>query len=393
MERFIIKVYLLDDEESTLQWLLQNIQWDSYSCSVIGYDTQAEKALRFLGENQVDLLLTDVTMPNIDGLSLISRVKKVQKNLKVIVISAHDNFEFIKKALLLGVENYLLKPIDPKELHNTLQLVSEKIFNALTPASEPETLVFHNNLLQQWARNEFFESNFIEHAEMARLNLCCASYTAVAIRLDVPESKSICRLFEVCNRFYAQWNNYFFIDRSSDIIGILPEFQKGHLAIINRLYKQLADAADGKVFVMIGPAVHSYSKLSISYQVSTDYLSASMFLPYGIWKCDDFPYKQYHISVKDRETKGLKKLIQENNISSAIICADALLKQNPQFSLRNRAVALAIYILKVIRQPYSFSEDQRLDLQNFYSLSSKDEELVPDSVEFRKRRNAPDIAE
>lgn len=67
----------------------------------------------------------------------------------------------------------------------------------------------------------------------------------------------------------------------------------------------------------------------------------------------------------------LEKLILDNGIGPAIACTDALLEQNPEFPLRNRAVALAIYILKMIRRPYSFSEKQCAEFQHFRTLSSE----------------------
>ena len=78
------------------------------------------------GEGHVDILLTDVKMPFMDGIELIKNVKDSGIKLKTIIFSGYNEFEYAKLAVKLGVEDYILKPVDPAEFKSTiLKVISE----------------------------------------------------------------------------------------------------------------------------------------------------------------------------------------------------------------------------------------------------------------------------
>ena len=78
------------------------------------------------GEGHVDILLTDVKMPFMDGIELIRNVKDGGVKLKTIIFSGYNEFEYAKLAVKLGVEDYILKPVAPDEFKNTmLKVISE----------------------------------------------------------------------------------------------------------------------------------------------------------------------------------------------------------------------------------------------------------------------------
>ncbi len=83
-------------------------------------------ALEVLKKNEIDIMITDIKMPQMDGLELIEKARVFSPKLQIIVFSAFGNFEFAKKALQFGVTNYLLKPINSDEFYKTLAAVSKK---------------------------------------------------------------------------------------------------------------------------------------------------------------------------------------------------------------------------------------------------------------------------
>lgn len=78
----------------------------------------AIEALHFIQNNQVDIVLVDIKMPMMDGLEFIAKAKEYNQFLKFIVISGFKNFEYARTAITLGVNDYLLKPIDNEEFKN-----------------------------------------------------------------------------------------------------------------------------------------------------------------------------------------------------------------------------------------------------------------------------------
>ena len=102
---------------------------ESYNFEIAGCFTDPQEALAKLRVERIDLLITDVSMPVIDGLTLMKKAKNLYPDLKVIVVSAYDNFDYVKTALRNGAENYLLKPLNQDELIETLQKTVENIEN------------------------------------------------------------------------------------------------------------------------------------------------------------------------------------------------------------------------------------------------------------------------
>ena len=85
------------------------------------------QALKMLEQQPVDLLITDIRMPGMDGLELIKNAKKICPELEIIIISGYAHFEYARNALSLGVGNYLLKPIKQDELNETLRKIGERL--------------------------------------------------------------------------------------------------------------------------------------------------------------------------------------------------------------------------------------------------------------------------
>ena len=110
-------VLLVDDDESNRDILSRQLQ--RVGCTVTTAE-DGETALEILARQKFDLLLLDVIMPGVDGLATLQNVRALHPSLPVIMISALDEMESVRKCLQLGAEDYLLKPFDPVLLHSGL---------------------------------------------------------------------------------------------------------------------------------------------------------------------------------------------------------------------------------------------------------------------------------
>ena len=86
-----------------------------------------KEALEYLKDHTVDILLTDVKMPFMDGISLIENVSKLYPQMKMIIFSGYSEFEYAKNAMKMGVTDYILKPVDPVEFRKTIQKVVSEL--------------------------------------------------------------------------------------------------------------------------------------------------------------------------------------------------------------------------------------------------------------------------
>ena len=120
-------VFLVDDEPIVLEGIRTKIDWDNSGFSFAGEATDGEIALSMIHELKPDILITDIKMPFMDGLQLAAAVKKIQPWIKIIILSGHDEFDYAKKAISIGIEDYLLKPFTSEEVIASLKKTAEQM--------------------------------------------------------------------------------------------------------------------------------------------------------------------------------------------------------------------------------------------------------------------------
>lgn len=120
-------VFLVEDEIVVREGIRTSIPWDKTQYTLAGEAPDGEMALSILREIRPDILITDIKMPFMDGLALARIVKKDQPWLKIIILSGHDEFQYAKEAISIGVEEYLLKPVSAREMLESLDKVARQI--------------------------------------------------------------------------------------------------------------------------------------------------------------------------------------------------------------------------------------------------------------------------
>ena len=119
-------ILIVDDEAIELETMEHYVPWDKIGITVAGTARNGKEALGKLAELKPDIVLTDVRMPMMDGLEFGRRAKQIDKNVKIIYLSGHNEFQYIKAALNIEATGYLLKPIDMEELLALLEKVKKK---------------------------------------------------------------------------------------------------------------------------------------------------------------------------------------------------------------------------------------------------------------------------
>ncbi len=123
----MFKVIIIDDEELVCEFIHQIIEWERLGIECAGCYTSSVEALKAITGTKPDLVITDIRLPVINGISLIKEIRKAGLSTSFIVISGYQDFEYVKQALELGVKNYILKPIDENELEKTILSVKESV--------------------------------------------------------------------------------------------------------------------------------------------------------------------------------------------------------------------------------------------------------------------------
>ncbi|MGL5245224.1 MAG: response regulator, partial [Sarcina sp.] len=121
----MIKILIADDEElerAALKSILGNID----GVELVGEATNGREAIELDNKLNPHIIIMDIKMPGIDGLQGAKIIKQNDENKNIIMVTAHDDFELIRNALVIGVYDYILKPINPIELVNIIEKVAQK---------------------------------------------------------------------------------------------------------------------------------------------------------------------------------------------------------------------------------------------------------------------------
>lgn len=134
------KVVLVDDEQIILNGLIRVIPWDQYNCEVAATASDGLEGASVVRKVKPDILLTDIRMPNMDGLKMIAALKSEYPRMQISVLTAFRDFEYAQRAIRLGVARYLLKPSRMPELAEAIQEMTRRLEadRAETPVIETE---------------------------------------------------------------------------------------------------------------------------------------------------------------------------------------------------------------------------------------------------------------
>lgn len=235
------RVLIVDDEFRIGTLIEKLIHWDAFSLECAAVLTDGESAFRFIQqEEKPDIVITDIRMPGMNGLELICRTQEVYKDIKFIVVSGYKEFEYAHKALQYGVEDYLLKPINEKELNNVLEKLSQGLGDKRKQMLEREEFQKTVSRSRRIIKSDFLK-NIIEleeetDKEDSPVDLKGQIYRGIDIKLD-----------------YVNYSNK---DKKQDALTV-----KRIIEIVEKILK----AEAGEVFICEKENLHIYGLFNYDY--------------------------------------------------------------------------------------------------------------------------------
>lgn len=111
-----LNVLIVDDEYLIRNLLRMRINWEEQGMSIMGEASNAQEALDLVDKQQPDIMFTDIYMPNMDGIELSRLILKKYPDIKIVVVTGHDEFEYARQSIQIGIVDFILKPIRAAEL-------------------------------------------------------------------------------------------------------------------------------------------------------------------------------------------------------------------------------------------------------------------------------------
>ncbi|CAM4498079.1 two-component system response regulator YesN [Paenibacillus endophyticus] len=126
----MIDVLIVDDDKLVRKGLMSVMPWEAFGMRVVGEAANGEKALEFLKENRVELMMTDLAMPVMSGIELIRIVRKRYPEVAIAVLTLHQDFEYIQEALRLGAIDYIAKvQLEKEQFEEVLGRIHARMLN------------------------------------------------------------------------------------------------------------------------------------------------------------------------------------------------------------------------------------------------------------------------
>lgn len=179
-------VLIVDDEKKITDSLTDIINWQEYGFSTVMTAHNGADALQLIDSVPVHFLLTDIKMPQMDGLTLLKHVRNKHPQIHCIVLTAYNEFEYARESLTLGVVNYLLKPINLEELVENVKKIADLIFSQ----KKIDNNIFYNNILLRWLNGSINKEELINRSALLDINLFMPFFTVLLIHFDSIDTKT-----------------------------------------------------------------------------------------------------------------------------------------------------------------------------------------------------------
>lgn len=185
-----MNLMIVEDEIRILNSLAHNIPWEAHGIEVVALAENGREALAVVERRMPDILLLDIEMPEIDGLTLARTVLEREPNTRIVILSGHDDFRYAQQAIGLGVMKYLLKPAGEEEILQTVLEVAEDIRREL---AEKHSLIeleriwrsrlpqLQEDFLRNWTLNRYAAWEWRKHGSELKLELREDGRYAVAV--------------------------------------------------------------------------------------------------------------------------------------------------------------------------------------------------------------------
>lgn len=339
----MLKIFLAEDEVVVRETIKRMIPWEELGFELVGEAADGEMALPLLIRQQPDLLITDIKMPFMDGLTLARLAKKEIPGLKVVILSGYDDFNYAKQAIGIGVEDYLLKPITKNALIERLSEIRSRYEHEKTQKEYYEK--FHREM-QAYEKNssrDFFEAlvggsmdmmEVYKRAEKLGLDIVAEAYNVLIFTMNCDEDFSGQRdeyssweaeSLELLENFFAGHSSAMLFQSNIFSYGVLLKGQRETIeentrACVDEIRKILS-RQDGRRewFLAVGQSVERLSQIQKSYHTASRAFSQRYLYDENILYYDEMETMEHPGGQAETEDNAYLQKVDVNALNPAIL--------------------------------------------------------------------------
>jgi two-component system response regulator YesN len=238
---------IIADDELLIRQGLQSIPWKDYGVEIKGVAANGEEALSLIRSTYPDILLTDIKMPRMDGLKLISSAKAYIPGMKTILLTGYEDFNYAHTAIKIGAFGYVLKPSDLDSIIDIVLKAKEQVESEQKEKQEMEDIRQKIGNTKSIMRNSFLQDLIYgRNTDAADISVKCAEFglaldnyvimtVEFAINDEKPDSELTARLKEALFNVVSYNNRSFILDISYSVCCIIIEVPAAETSVKDRM--------------------------------------------------------------------------------------------------------------------------------------------------------------
>ena len=339
----MLKIFLAEDEVVVRETIKRMIPWEELGFELVGEAADGEMALPLLLRQQPDLLITDIKMPFMDGLTLARLAKKEIPGLKVVILSGYDDFNYAKQAIGIGVEDYLLKPITKNALIERLSEIRSRYEHEKTQKEYYEKFQREMQAYEKNSSRDFFEAlvggsmdmmEVYKRAEKLGLDIVAEAYNVLIFTMNCDEDFSGQRdeyssweaeSLELLENFFAGHSSAMLFRSNIFSYGVLLKGQRETIeentrACVDEIRKILS-RQDGRRewFLAVGHSVERLSQIQKSYHTASRAFSQRYLYDENILYYDEMETMEHPGGQAETEDNAYLQKVDVNALNPAIL--------------------------------------------------------------------------
>lgn len=339
----MLKIFLAEDEVVVRETIKRMIPWEELGFELVGEAADGEMALPLLIRQQPDLLITDIKMPFMDGLTLARLAKKEIPGLKVVILSGYDDFNYAKQAIGIGVEDYLLKPITKNALIERLSEIRSRYEHEKTQKEYYEKFQREMQAYEKNSSRDFFEAlvggsmdmmEVYKRAEKLGLDIVAEAYNVLIFTMNCDEDFSGQRdeyssweaeSLELLENFFAGHSSAMLFRSNIFSYGVLLKGQRETIeentrACVDEIRKILS-RQDGRRewFLAVGQSVERLSQIQKSYHTASRAFSQRYLYDKNILYYDEMETMEHPGGQAETEDNAYLQKVDVNALNPAIL--------------------------------------------------------------------------
>lgn len=339
----MLKIFLAEDEVVVRETIKRMIPWEELGFELVGEAADGEMALPLLIRQQPDLLITDIKMPFMDGLTLARLAKKEIPGLKVVILSGYDDFNYAKQAIGIGVEDYLLKPITKNALIERLSEIRSRYEHEKTQKEYYEKFQREMQAYEKNSSRDFFEAlvggsmdmmEVYKRAEKLGLDIVAEAYNFLIFTMNCDEDFSGQRdeyssweaeSLELLENFFAGHSSAMLFRSNIFSYGVLLKGQRETIeentrACVDEIRKILS-RQDGRRewFLAVGQSVDRLSQIQKSYHTASRAFSQRYLYDENILYYDEMETMEHPGGQAETEDNAYLQKVDVNALNPAIL--------------------------------------------------------------------------